>query len=68
MALTLHISANEALYARILDAIDQPLSDAATAAEMKDPGAGLKYILTELDRNGLRTQPGASQSIEGAAQ
>ena len=65
MALTLHVSANEALYARILERVDQPLSDAATAAEMKDPGSGLRYILTELDRSGLRTQTGAPPSIEG---
>lgn len=68
MALTLHVSANEALYARILERIDQPLSDAATAAEMKNPGAGLRYVLAELDRRALRSHKNAPRLSEGTPQ
>lgn len=67
-ALTLHFSTNEALYARILEEIDQPLSDAATAAELKNPGAGLRYVLAELDRRGLSPHQNAPRLSEGTPQ
>jgi hypothetical protein len=52
-ALTRRYSHSPEIYARIITAIDQSLSVAATDAEMKYSGCGIEHILAELHRRDL---------------
>lgn len=59
--LTAHYSQQPELYGRIIEAIDRPLSDAATDAELSFRGTGIRHILAELRRRDLapaHTLPG----------
>ncbi len=42
-------AANPAIYGEVIDAIDSAMQNAATEAEIKNHGAGLTYILKELE-------------------
>lgn len=53
MDLSRRYSGHAELYGRIVEAIDRPLSEAATSAELNFRGAGTKHILAELRRRDL---------------
>lgn len=58
-----HYSQDPDLYGRIIEAIDRPLGETATDAELAFRGAGIRHILTELRRRELlpSAAPGGSE-------